>query len=182
MTQLSNKLDTMTIRVTSPDGRIMARLTNLRSVSVKFREDAFDQYRDDPDSLPPQLAAALNTLWNTYRDSVSELFAEAGGVPDGPDGHWDANRRRYRAERDALECVAMSPGRLVKMRCRNRTDFAVKVKPGALDTVEEQQFVAEINAALMGLRVERTRLIADLKDRYFDMRRTGGIHAPSPQP
>lgn len=173
MTTLSDKIDNMTIRVTSPDGNIMAKLHNLYSVRISFRPGSYPSY--DADGLTSQLAALLTTVWETRRTTVRDLFADDGGLEPLREPHWDANRRRFREGLRNLRLRGASIGGLVKVRSTGMASFECRIKPGSLDSLTENQFVAEFNTALRALEADRRHQTAKLKDQHFDMGRDGGV-------
>lgn len=172
MQNMSDKLDTMVVRTTSPDGLIMANLRRLRT-TISFRSNAYTQYT--PQVLEYQLAAMLDAVWEGRRSGVREVFAQADALVERPAPHWDRKVRDYRQALSELEFRGKSSNNHIKVRCVDLRDFEVRIRPEALDELSEAGFVAEFHSALTELTADKYRKTAQLKDSHLDMKRPDGM-------
>lgn len=163
------KLDNLTIRARSSDGAIIATLSKHRRVTVKpAKPGALERYLAEPDAMATQLARTLDQLWSTHRSTVDKLLVEAGSRPvDGK--HWDVRARRYHAGVQSMRLTGMSPGRNLRFTSTNLAEFSIKVRPGSMANLTEQQLVTEINGALQAMQADRRNQLTELKNSHLNL-------------
>ena len=176
MPDLATLLARMTVRVTSPDGRVRAELRG-RKVAVSFASaEAYASYRDAT-VLAAQVSTALTSAYAAAERGRRRLVAEYTSlhVEDGP--HWDPSRRRLHEERDALRASGESARGRVRVTTVGLRDWTVAVAPGTLQRMDAARFLAELAAALADAQRAHAEALYELKSAHL-----GRVGEPRPDP
>ncbi|WP_415647441.1 hypothetical protein [Stackebrandtia soli] len=129
---------------------------------MAFSGNAFQDYRD-AGSLAGQLSGALTELMSKRRATVIAAMERVSGqtVEDGP--HWDARRRRFREERDALVAAGLSDDGLIDIETVGLRDWDVDVEPYALSRLTASGFTGSFASAMTDLWQNHTVVLTELK-------------------
>jgi len=166
MPDLAALLARMTVRVTSPDGRVRAELRG-RRVAVSFASaEAYSGYRDAT-VLASQVSAVLTSAYAAADRGRRRLVDEHTSlhVEDGP--HWDPGRRRLHEEWDALQAVGESSGGRVRVTVVGLREWRVAIVAGTLQRLNAARFLGELDAAVSDARRAYAEALYDLKTAHL---------------
>jgi hypothetical protein len=156
----------------SPDGNIVARVEGPDDIEVRFRPGAFDRYGEE--ELAHQIERLAQLCWvafdrertEKYRQALrlsNEEVAQAEAFPP------DERRRHYDEDLNAVRASGTAPSGLLRIQSEALLRWRVQLAPGALRQLNEEQFVAELHAAVRSLFADRMVQITVIKSRYYDL-------------
>jgi hypothetical protein len=162
----------MMATATSPDGNVQARIGGADDIEVTFRPGTFGWY--DEAGLRHQLERLGALSWvafdrvrtEEYRRALRMSIEELAAAERFPR---DARRQRYDADLAAVEATGASPGGLLRIHARGLLHWRVDIDPGALRSLGEQRFVAELNSAVRALFADRSVKITMIKSAHYDL-------------
>ncbi|MGH8877535.1 MAG: hypothetical protein ACRD0P_09370 [Stackebrandtia sp.] len=164
--RMLDKMEQVTVTVTSPDGRLKAATRGDFLVEFAFHGKAgLDGY--DADALGHQIVAMLRAIAEGRRRAVREAYARAGKILlDRDRPHWDADRRRYRTALGELSTSAHSSGEMIRIGIRgDRADFKIRIDPGLVAAGDDRAFLVELHsayaAAISRFRSNRSALLKE---------------------
>lgn len=168
MPDLADLLARMTIRVTSPDGRVRAELRG-RKVAVSFASaeaEAYDGYRDAT-VLASQVSTVLTSAHAAAERGRRRLVDEHTSlhVEEGP--HWDPQRRRLHEERDALAATGESTRGRVRVTTVGLREWRVGITAGTLQRLDAAGFLAELASAIAEAQRAHAEALYDLKTAHL---------------
>jgi hypothetical protein len=179
MVRLSDHLTRLAVTVSSPDGRLTAEVRHPDRIAVRFGAGAYRSYR--PDALSHQLALLATLTWTRYRRGYLAVLDEyLGGLID--DGDADPQDREYWHRLTDIAAAGRSAGGEVAVRSRALVHWEFDIGEGALNSLREHEFVAELCGAVHMLVADyRARLIL-LTDEVYGLGlpawRRAGARAP----
>ncbi|HZE37754.1 MAG TPA: hypothetical protein VE172_02995 [Stackebrandtia sp.] len=163
---MADRLDSMVVKVSSPDGLITGEYRpNQGGVVVDFAGDGFRRYRER--GLERQLAAVAQRFWRGYRTAYDRALAEATGRPTTHGEYWEADRRRYWAERDATSYEGMSAGECVYFHSVGLRDFNVVIRDGWLAGSTKERFAREVATGFSAMMSDYRTKLARLRDKHY---------------
>ncbi|HEY7177519.1 MAG TPA: hypothetical protein VH442_21590 [Micromonosporaceae bacterium] len=163
---LADRLDTMQVRVVSPDGNISGLLRGRSDVMITFREGAYQRYTEQ--ALAEQLVALARLLWAGRTREYYAALSEAFGHPiTGESAAIGERELAYRAARDELVAEGVSSDGLVYLGAQGMRAFAVRIAEGALATLTEDEFAARAYEASHAMIADQFAKIRRLKDYCF---------------
>lgn len=167
MGQVAERLDSMTIRAQSPDGNVTLTLHKRTQVELSFREYSYEEY--DESRLGRQLEAAARGLTDACRQARRAVVAEANGQEQLPEAvsHWNAQRRRFQAERDELAVAGFSRDGRIEITTVGLHEWYVSIESGALDDLSESAFVAMADSAVADLLDVHHLQMYELKTKIY---------------
>ncbi len=167
MREPSRGFDGMVVEVTSPDGRIRARLTGDRDVEVSFAHGAYRRYAED--ELGHQLARLATLMWTAYRQEYLRRLSVATETPV----HTVSLRGRRADFRNALADIAVdgyAPDRSIAVHSVGLLRWEVVIRGGTVRRLDEQEFLAYALSAVNDLLTAYFAASHRLKDEIFDLR------------
>lgn len=169
MSLIRQKLNAMTVRVSSPDGGIEGILKGGREASISFRGENY--YRYEAGTLSVQLAGLLRSWFAGYDQGRLAIREEAGRpVAETAGPHWNRTVRDFRTELLNTKCEGESDREFVRVSGIGRRDFTVTLASDALDELDEDDFAREFCSAVSDY-VADLRMVSDmLKREHFDGR------------
>ena len=174
MTEFTERLSRMTIRVLSPDCRMKATLHPARQLDFKFVPDAFSQYRQNPEPvLERQLVAVATRLWTGYQRGFTTLLSEAPGEPPAPPRSTTAaadlepDRRRFRDSCARIVGLGEGLGGLIKVTTTGLVRWDFSIRRGTLDRTNESTFRRELLAAAQPALDGYFKQVRELKDTMY---------------
>ena len=176
MGELTDHLGQIAVEVWSPDGKIGAEARGKHQISVWFAPRCFRTYREP--ALEHQLAQLATLVWTRYRRAYTEIvdaFLGATGRPEQPSERDD---RLFQERLRQLEVTGVSPGGWVRLRSRALVDWEVALTPGAVRSLTEQEFLAELGSAVHELMSDYQARVILLTDEVYDI----GIPKPLRRP
>jgi len=140
---LAEKLDGLVVEVSSPDGRIWARVRGMDgSLDVGFHGNgAYRQYSST--GLARQLVQLATATFTGYRRAEQKIVDdELGGSALRDDGiDFGPQRRRYLAALAQIAVTAASADRTITVATRGMVRWEVTVFPGTVSRLTEQAVV-----------------------------------------
>lgn len=167
MARVAERLDTLTVRGHSPDQRIHAQLSRRREIEFVFDdEDAYYEYETEAE-LARQLSALLNGVMAGYRDGRKAALEAATGreLSEGP--HWDAQRRRFREERERILATGFAADRKLQIDAVGLRDWEVIISPGAAADWNHEQICSLLPVAFKNLLQDYRRELHALKEEVY---------------
>jgi len=163
---LADRLDRMQVQVVSPDGHISALLRNRSEVVIEFQPGSYARYGER--AAEDQLSAVARLLWAGRTREYFAALSEAFGTPISGESPAIGERdRRYRAARDELIAEGASADGLVYVGAQGMRVFVVRIADGALRTLSEAEFVANVDEASQAMITDQFAKIRMLKDHCF---------------
>lgn len=163
---LSDRLDGLQVRASSPNGKVTAELNGRADVRVTFAPRAYVRYDEaglasDLTKVAAQLMAARTRL---YHEAVSEAFQMPLRREPPPLSPRD---REYDAARDDLLVEGRSSDGRIRITTRGLRSWRVRIAEGTLSRLTEQQFSAGVAEAACGLIEQQMSRIRGLKHHVY---------------
>jgi hypothetical protein len=168
--EIADRLDAMTIRVTSPDNNIAAKLWNRRQVDFRFRSGAYRSY--DERGLEHQLSQLGTLLWTGYRRGYDTIMKDNDMIlmVEPKDANSDTGRK-FLEMRDVTVAEGVSQGGWVKVRTEAMLRWKFRIKDGGLAGHTEEQFITETLSAIHALMRHWEELVRRAREECFDPKR-----------
>jgi hypothetical protein len=164
---LSDRLDSMRVRVASPDGMIIGELRNRTEVRLSFVSGSYRQY--DTSTLEQQLAGLARRLWagrtRKFYEALSEAFGETVTGESRPVSPRDV---AFHAARDELIAQGRSADGRVRVAVRGMRRWRVKITDSTLRTLSEEEFSARAGEAAVALIRDQLEKIRELKQQFYN--------------
>lgn len=159
---LSDRLDGMRIRASSPDGAVTAELHDRTQVDISFVPGSYRDY--DETTLEQQLVGLGRRLWvgrmKEYYAAVSEAFGETITKEARPVGRRDV---AFHKARDELIAEGRSADGRVHLQVRGMRSWTVRITNGTLHTLTEDAFAARVHEAAAALIGDQFAKVRELK-------------------
>ncbi|MEU4690013.1 hypothetical protein [Actinoplanes sp. NPDC023714] len=167
MGELADRVDTMHIAVSTPDGGITAELYGRDGLSLTFRDGAYRQFTDETE-LERRLEALAGRLWVARTREYWRIYGDVTGTDaagdDPPAGERD---RQWRAERDELVVYGSSAYGDVTIRSVGMRGWEVGIRPGTLRALDEWQFAAAAGEAAGELIRDQYAKLVALSSKHY---------------
>ncbi|CAM3280737.1 hypothetical protein [Stackebrandtia soli] len=170
MGEFGRRLDDLTIRALSPDGRIRAVLRGRGQAVVSFAdpEDFYDY--NDADRVCDQVSELLDRVYDGLKRGRAELVAKHTRLEPNTGPHWDVRVRRMREELDGLTVDGEAQGDAVRVRTVGLRSWRVRIRPGMYENMTAEQFCRAVNGCvqdacgryLSEMRSVKTKTLGDL--------------------
>ncbi|MFD0558246.1 hypothetical protein FB566_3545 [Stackebrandtia endophytica] len=169
MTILRDRLDSLKVNVTSPDGQIKARLVGGDDLKIAFRPGAYKQYGER--ELEHQLERLAVLAWVGYRRGYFQAMSESSGesISEVQKPHWNAKRRRYTEAVAEMVAQGESQSGVIQAKSKGYAFWKVRIEDGTVDRMDEQQFLSEALSTFQQVRIDGERLRTLLKDEHFGL-------------
>lgn len=162
---LADRLDGLRIETSSPDGLVTGTFRLEHGVSIQFRDNAYRHYRER--GLEHQLSALAARWWRDYLRARDTAVAEASIRPVDDDEPWDANSRRFRAERDASGFQGMSARGYVYVQSTGLLRWQIIIRDGALSALDEDGFADELRSGYAAMMTDYRVKLMRLRDKHY---------------
>lgn len=162
---VGDRLDNLRVETSSPDGQVTGVLRPPSELAIAFSYDRYRHYTER--DLEHQLSVLVEQLWTEYREARLAAVVEATGRSAGEDTPWDANSRRYRAERDESRYEGMSNGRSVFVRSTGLLRWRFVIRDGALHALGEAALAADVASGYAALMRDCHQKLNRLRDKHF---------------
>lgn len=160
---LADRLDTLQVAATSPDGLISGVLRNRTEVLIAFRPGSYGRYSEA--ALADQLGALARLLWagrtREYYAALSEGFGETITGESPAIGERD---RAYRAARAELVAEGRSSDGLVYVGVQGMRTWLVWVADGIIRELDEHEFATRVYQAAHAMIDDQFAKIRQLKN------------------
>jgi hypothetical protein len=180
---VADHLDSLTVRVTSPDNRIMARLANRTQVTFEFRPGAYDEF--DERTLEYQLGKLCRLMWVGYTRGYSRAMEKLGlNFRMNPKYAKTPQERRFLTERTQVVAIGATEKRLVRIKTVGLIEWEFRITDGTIKKVAEPEFLLDLHTAGRTLMRDFNKRMVFLKDDCYDMGlarqlRSKGIEPPT---
>jgi hypothetical protein len=166
MGELADRIDSMVVRASTPDGAITAELRDRDRLSMTFLQGWY-ALCDDSD-LERRLTQLANLLfvartreyWRTFSDVAGELVLGE----DKPVSERDLD---WRDERDEMVVRGYSADGRVSVKAVGMRQWEVHLTPGTVRELSEEQFAAAVGQAAGDLIRDQFAKIAALSNKYY---------------
>jgi hypothetical protein len=166
MGDIGDELVEVTVMASSPDGMIKAEARYGDRVDVSFVPGAYRRYHAS--ALSHQLSRLAPVLWVRYRRAYLEsLDAYLGGLHD--DGDERPEDRTFWVRMEQVVARGVSQGRALTVHSRAMTGWDFDIADGALDTLSEAEFVAELRGAVLDLLIDYRAQVVLLTDEVYGL-------------
>lgn len=166
MTSLRKQLDSLHVRVVTPDGSITTELRGRFHLRLAFAPGWYDRRTDE--EIADKLTTLARLLWVARtREFWRILSADSGEHLTGEERAIGARAVMYREERAALVAEGRSANSQVAIKAKGMRSWAIDVLPGTVRTHDEHAFAAMVVQAGTELIQEQYRKIAQLKARVY---------------
>lgn len=166
MGELTDRLETLSVRASSPDGGIEGTVRGRLEVDIRFVYDAYRRYTER--DLGHQLAQLGALLWTRYR---REYIETATAVRAGDDPIIDDQPRDlvFRERMEALIVRGRSAEGWINMRSRALVHWDVDVGVGAVRQLGEDEFLLELSGAIADILRDWQGKLIVLTDEIYDI-------------
>ena len=165
---VADHLDSLTVRVTSPDNRITAQLSNRTQVAFEFRPECYRDYSES--ELERQLGKTCRLLWVGYTRGYTAVMDSVGlTFKTRPSQAKTPAERRFLTERTQLVAVGATSRRLVRLRTVGLINWEFRIVEGTVKRLSEKEFLSELHQAGRALLREFNKKMVFLKDDCYDM-------------
>jgi hypothetical protein len=166
---LGDRLLSLTVAATSPDGGIRAMLADQgEQIDIAFRPGAYRAYSEV--LLAHELSRLAMRVMANYVRAQTKLVDEA--IPDVL--HDDAIEygladREYRRRLRAIKAGAKSPDGRITVASRSLVRWVVRIADGTVQSVPEETFKAGLLDAVRQVLARHRLEELKLKDEYYDL-------------
>lgn len=170
MGNLADRLNTLTVRVASPDDTVRLYLSGANQLHVEFAKGSLEQHTEP--SLSKQLShvctVALRRRQKTMTKTARKLMTEMDVDEDQTFARRPPPRRPETLRtpnRAAITAVGRSPRSLITVRRIPGDIFDVRIRKGTLGRFNGDQLMVEFHAALSAASADYQRQLAELRSR-----------------
>ena len=164
---LSDRLDSMRVRASSPDGMIVGELRNRTEVYLSFVDGTYRRYGRQ--ELEDQLVGLARRLWvgrtKEYYAAVSAAFGETITGESPALGRQDV---AFYAARDDLVAEGRSVDGRVQVTVQGMRDWTVRIADGTLRALTEEEFGVRVREAAAELIRDQPDRVRELKQQFYD--------------
>lgn len=164
MGTLADRLNTLTVRVASPDDTVRLYLTGGDQLHVEFAKGSLDQHTEP--SLAKQLSHVCTTALRQRRQTMSTTARKMMSEMDVDEDQTFARRRpppRPVVNGPAITAVGRGPRSLVTVRRIPGEIFDVRIRKGTLGRFNGDQLTVEFHGALRAAAADYQRQLAELQ-------------------
>ncbi|GID91351.1 hypothetical protein ACFQFC_10855 [Amorphoplanes digitatis] len=166
MGEFADRIDTMLVRASTPDGAIAGELRDRDRLTLTFRQGWYDLC-DDHD-LERRLAVLANLLWVSRTREYWRAFSDVTGqTVTGEDRPISARDVDWRAERDELVARGYSADGRISVKAVGMRQWEVHIAPGTVRGLSEHEFAAAAAQAAGELINHQFAQIAALSNKYY---------------
>jgi hypothetical protein len=164
--EVADRLESLTVTVSSPDGNIEAQVIGGQPRSLTFRADAYQQYTEP--TLAHQLARIATLLFVGRDREVRQIIEDAGlHRVRQPSEAADEAQRRYLEEIRQIHAIGMGPRELVRFEATGMLDWRCDIADGTLRYLSEPEFIGEVMGAAQALLQHHRYETALLRNEHF---------------
>jgi hypothetical protein len=159
---ITERVANMTVRVSSPNGGIFARLDGRESVQLSFAPGYYERAAEH--DLESQLTQVARLLWTSrmraYNAIIADEYQESLIIDPKPQSQLD---REFYDQRDNLLAVGRSADGRIEVSVRGMRDWKVRLAPGTAGVLSEEDFARAAATAA-------TQLISDQRDKVRELK------------
>lgn len=167
MSALSDRMESLNVRVSVRGGRIVGELRGRAEVRLSFEAESYPRY--DERSLEADLVDLARLLWagrtKRYYEALSEALGQTVTREDPPETPRDV---AYDNAREQLVAEGSSTDGLVHLAVRGMREWTVRIADGILRKLDEETFAARVNEAAGELIRDQMAKIRQLKEQIYE--------------
>jgi hypothetical protein len=164
MGELLDRLERLRVEARSPDGRIGAEAHGKYHVTVWFAANAYRAYTEW--DLGHQLAQLASVVWTRYRRQYTEIMA---AFLDEPPPVLDSDDLRFQQRLEEMTVAGRSTSQWINVRSRALVRWEFAISGGAIHTLGEEEFLAELNSAVTDILRDYQSKLRLLTDDIYDI-------------
>ncbi|MGH8877464.1 MAG: hypothetical protein ACRD0P_09005 [Stackebrandtia sp.] len=159
---LAERLNTMTVKVASPDDTVRLYLTGGGQLHIEFARGSLEQHTES--SLSKQLSHVCTSALRRQRQRMSATVREViEDIDTDEDDRFAKTRRPPSPKQPAITALGRSPRSLVSVRRIPGDIFDVRVRKGTLERYNGEQLTVEFHGALRAASADYQRQLAELR-------------------
>jgi hypothetical protein len=162
MGTLGDQLSNIHLRVRVPGTEIQGELRHRSEISISFGPGTYQRLRES--HLEHYLATVARLLYagwtREYRSALSSSLLEV----DPPK---DARNRAYEEAKNHIKASGSSADGRITVSAVGLQNFTVRITPGTLRELSEQEFIAGARAAATAFGDDHRTRIRELKTQFF---------------
>lgn len=166
MGELADRVDSMRVRVSTPDGGLTAELRDRDQLSLTFRDGLYRLFDHEAD-LERRLTTLANLLRVARTREYERIYREVTGDSSGDEKPTTVRDLEWHAEREELEAVGSSSDGRITVRVTGMRRWQVSVRSGTLRALDERQFVAAVGEAAGALIRDQFAKLVTLSNKYY---------------
>lgn len=159
---LSDRLDSMRVQASSPDGKVAGELRDRTQFYLSFVPGSYWSY--DETTLEQQLVGLAQRIWSRrmekYYAAVSEAFGETVTKESPPVSPRDF---AFYEAREKLVAEGRSADERIYIALRGMRSWTVRIREGTLRRLTEEQFAAHMRAAVSAFITDQYAKVRALK-------------------
>jgi hypothetical protein len=166
MGEVADRLESVTVTVSSPDGNIEAHVVGGQPRSLTVRAGAYQRYSES--DLAHQLARTAALLFVGRDREVQQIMEDAGlHRARQPSEATDEAQRRYLSALPHIYATGQGPRGLVRLEATGLVQWHCDIAEGTLRQLSESEFVAEVMGAARDLLQNHRYETALLRNEHF---------------
>lgn len=163
---ITERVANMSVRVSSPNGGIFARLDGRESVQLSFAPGYYERASDH--DLESQLTQVARLLWTArmraYNTIIADEYHESIIIDPTPQSQLD---REFYDQRDNLLATGRSSDGRIEVTVRGMRDWKVRITPGTSRELSEDAFASAAATAASQLISDQRDKVRELKIEIF---------------
>ena len=167
MASIGKKLDSLTLRAVSPDGRIRITVKGGgNDVALEFKPKEYEEYykRKDSQIICDQMRKALILIVNEFIRTHNRIFEDHGYTIYSPDRpHWHAQKRLFIEEKSQIKASGISNDRIMRVRSVGMRKYDIAVKQGDWIEQDEEAFKQTFLSAVKNMQRDYRQKVHELK-------------------
>ena len=166
MDELESRLESATIKATSPDQQLGATICGFSQPAVFMRPGAYHHYTES--SLSRQLSQLLTQLWAEGRRAHLQILRrDSADILMDDAVEFGMERRRFRQGAELIRTEASSPEQHIRVRTRALVDWDVELVDGMLHRYSEAEFLSVLTAVLSEAFMSHQGKLSELRDEVY---------------
>lgn len=174
---LADRLNTMTVRVMSPDQTVRLYVTGGGQLHIEFAKGSLQHHTEA--SLSKQLSISFTRMMRGRKQKTEEILRavlaetstpEPDLAPAPPPPARDADdpaNARFAAEQAQITGEGRSPRACVTVRRQPEDVMELRLRKGSLQRWNDEEVIAEIQAALVAMEKDYRKNLAALRQEVF---------------
>jgi hypothetical protein len=164
---ITERVESMVVRVSSPSGSVSAQLQGRNDVQVFFAPGYY--HRTDQHDLESQLTQVAKLLWaarmREYQYIILDEYREQAVLEAKPVSRQDFE---FYERRDALVAEGQAASGRIQLSVRGMRDWKVRISADVLRDMREDEFAGALGVAARELIGDQLDKVRELKVQTYD--------------
>lgn len=166
--EFGRRLEALTVRVTSPDGHILASVKGRGSPVVSFDSpESIERYRS-ADDLARQVNTTLGRAMLARSDGRKYIVEKFSRLVVRSEANDDEEASEFQLKCSDLVGYGFSPSELIDVATIGLRDWEVDIDADLFLRIESAELCAELNAAIRQASSSYAAKVRDLRNTMFD--------------